>query len=102
MTVRSETAGPAGDRHDPAGTRRRPRALRMGLANRLTEPGGALDGAVTLAHELARLPQTCMREDRASAYEQWDCHSMPRCATSTSTVSSCSGNLTSATASRGS
>ena len=32
-------------------------ALRMGLANRLTEPGGALDArAVALAHELAALP----------------------------------------------
>jgi enoyl-CoA hydratase len=42
----------------------------MGLANRLTDTGGALDGAVTLANELARLPQACMREDRASTYEQ--------------------------------
>ena len=46
-------------------------ALHMGLANRLTEPGGALDGALELAHELARLPQQCLREDRASSYEQW-------------------------------
>jgi enoyl-CoA hydratase len=43
----------------------------MGLANRLTEPGGALAGAVALAHELAELPQECMRVDRASAYDQW-------------------------------
>jgi enoyl-CoA hydratase len=47
-------------------------ALRMGLANRLTEPGDALATAVALAHDLARLPQTCMRMDRQSAYEQWD------------------------------
>ena len=47
-------------------------ALRMGLANRLTEPGGALPAAVALAHELAALPQTCMRMDRRSSYEQWD------------------------------
>jgi enoyl-CoA hydratase len=46
-------------------------ALRMGLANRLTEPGEARDGAVALAHDLARLPQECLREDRASSYEQW-------------------------------
>jgi enoyl-CoA hydratase len=46
-------------------------ALRMGLANRLVDPGAALDGAVTLAHELARLPQLCMRSDRRSSYEQW-------------------------------
>jgi enoyl-CoA hydratase len=45
-------------------------ALRMGLANRITEPGRALDVAIALAHDLARLPQTCLREDRASAYEQ--------------------------------
>ena len=32
-------------------------ALRMGLANRLVEPGRALDAAVQLATELARLPQ---------------------------------------------
>jgi enoyl-CoA hydratase len=47
-------------------------ALRMGLANRLTEPGEALAAAVALAHDLSRLPQTCMRMDRQSAYEQWD------------------------------
>jgi enoyl-CoA hydratase len=45
-------------------------ALRMGLANRTTVPGGALDGAVALARDLANLPQECLREDRASAYEQ--------------------------------
>ena len=43
----------------------------MGLANRLTEPGGALDAARVLAHELAALPPICMREDRLSSYEQW-------------------------------
>ena len=47
-------------------------ALRMGLANRLVEPGGALAAAVTLAKELAALPATCLRSDRMSAYEQWD------------------------------
>lgn len=49
-------------------------ALRMGLANRLTEPGDALLTATQLAHDLARLPQTCMRMDRWSSYEQWDLH----------------------------
>jgi len=43
----------------------------MGLANRLTDPGRARAEAVTLAHELAALPQVCMREDRFSSYEQW-------------------------------
>ena len=46
-------------------------ALAFGLANRLAEPGAALDGAVALAHELARLPQLCLRSDRRSSYEQW-------------------------------
>ncbi|MBV9001274.1 MAG: crotonase/enoyl-CoA hydratase family protein, partial [Solirubrobacterales bacterium] len=45
-------------------------ALALGLANRLTEPGQALEAARTLAHELAALPQTCLRNDRQSAYEQ--------------------------------
>ena len=46
-------------------------ALRMGIANRLTEPGDALRAAVDLAAELSALPQLCLREDRASSYEQW-------------------------------
>ena len=46
-------------------------AVRMGLVNRLAEPGSALDGARALAHELSELPQGCMRSDRRSAYEQW-------------------------------
>jgi enoyl-CoA hydratase len=46
-------------------------ALRMGLANRLTDPGGALAAATVLAHELAALPPRCLREDRLSSYEQW-------------------------------
>jgi len=46
-------------------------ALRMGLVNRLTEPGEALGSAVALARDLARLPQRCLRNDRLSAIEQW-------------------------------
>jgi enoyl-CoA hydratase len=46
-------------------------AARMGLVNRLTEPGGALAAALVLAHELAALPPICMRGDRLSSYEQW-------------------------------
>jgi enoyl-CoA hydratase len=45
-------------------------AFAFGLANRLAEPGGALEAARTLAHELAALPQTCLRNDRRSAYDQ--------------------------------
>jgi enoyl-CoA hydratase len=47
-------------------------ARAMGLANRLTEPGQALADALALAHQLAALPQRCLRSDRASSYEQWD------------------------------
>ena len=46
-------------------------AHRMGLANRLVEPGTARAAAVALAHELAALPQVCLRHDRMSSYEQW-------------------------------
>ncbi|HEV3037650.1 MAG TPA: crotonase/enoyl-CoA hydratase family protein [Candidatus Angelobacter sp.] len=49
-------------------------ALRMGLANRLTEPGKSVESALELAHSLAAFPQNCLRADRLSAYEQW---SMP-------------------------
>jgi len=46
-------------------------ALLMGLANRLAEPGEALADAVELAHELAALPQNCMRSDLRSSNDQW-------------------------------
>lgn len=46
-------------------------ARQMGLANRLTAPGEALAEALTLAGQLCRFPQLCMRNDRQSAYEQW-------------------------------
>lgn len=46
-------------------------ALRMGLANRLTAPGAALEGALELAGTLAAFPQGCLRSDRMSAMEQW-------------------------------
>jgi len=48
-----------------------PEALEIGLANRLSEPGHALDDAVTLATQIAAFPQVCLRNDRLSAYEQW-------------------------------
>jgi enoyl-CoA hydratase len=44
-------------------------AARMGLVNRVTEPGGALAAAIELAEELARLPQACLRSDRLSMLE---------------------------------
>jgi len=43
----------------------------IGLVNRLSAPGAALDAAVALATELAGFPQTCLRHDRLSAREQW-------------------------------
>lgn len=46
-------------------------AFAIGLANRLAEPGGALAEAMALAKDLAALPQTCLRNDRASALAQW-------------------------------
>ena len=46
-------------------------AVRMGLANRLVDPGTALAEAVALAAQMAHFPQVCLRADRRSAYEQW-------------------------------
>jgi enoyl-CoA hydratase len=46
-------------------------AERIGLANRVVDPGQALAEARRLAHELARLPQAALRSDRQSAIEQW-------------------------------
>ncbi len=48
-----------------------PEALTLGLANRVVAPGEALAAAVALAHQLAALPQVCLRSDRMSALEQW-------------------------------
>ena len=41
-------------------------ALRIGLVDRVVEPGTTLDAAVALARDLARLPQDCLRNDRRS------------------------------------
>ena len=46
-------------------------ALSMGLVDRVVPEGMALTAARQLAHELAVLPQICLRSDRLSAYEQW-------------------------------
>ena len=46
-------------------------AERIGLANRVVEPGQALAAAVELATEIAALPQRCLQSDRASSYDQW-------------------------------
>src|SRR5690242_12236989 len=47
-------------------------ALARGLANRVVPKGTARQEAEALAHELAQLPQVCLRSDRLSAYEQAD------------------------------
>lgn len=46
-------------------------AYQMGLANRLAPRGESLAIAEILAMQIAAFPQTCMRGDRMSAYEQW-------------------------------
>jgi enoyl-CoA hydratase len=46
-------------------------ALRLGLANRLAEPGRAFETAIELARQIASFPQRCMRSDRMSVYEQY-------------------------------
>jgi enoyl-CoA hydratase len=47
-------------------------ALQMGLINRVVAKGAAREEAEKLAREIAAFPQICMREDRMSAYEQFD------------------------------
>jgi enoyl-CoA hydratase len=46
-------------------------ALAFGLANRVVPHGSARAEAVALAKDIARMPQTCLRNDRQSAREQW-------------------------------
>ncbi len=46
-------------------------AFDWGLANRLVPEGQALAEAKALAEVLARFPQTCLRSDRRSSYDQW-------------------------------
>ena len=45
-------------------------ALAIGLVNRVVPAGESRAAAEALAHELARFPQRCLREDRLSALEQ--------------------------------
>lgn len=46
-------------------------AERIGLVNRVVEPGRALDAAIDLASGIAALPQICLRSDRSSTLDQW-------------------------------
>lgn len=47
-------------------------AQQIGLANRVVPKGEALAAAKALAQQLCTFPQTCLRNDRHSAYEQWN------------------------------
>jgi len=46
--------------------------FQMGLVNRLVSSGTALERAIQLAADIAKFPQACLRNDRASSYQQWD------------------------------
>lgn len=46
-------------------------ALRIGLVERVTEPGRALEEAQKVAREIAAFPQGALRADRRSALQQW-------------------------------
>jgi enoyl-CoA hydratase len=46
-------------------------ALRMGIANQLVPPSQAVASAVELAKSIASRPQTALRSDRLSSYQQW-------------------------------
>jgi len=46
-------------------------AHNWGLVNRLVATDQLEDVTLQLAHAIARHPQTCMRNDRRSAFEQW-------------------------------
>lgn len=47
-------------------------AWSLGLANRVVPAGQAVAEAEKLALQIAAHPQACMRNDRRSAYEQWN------------------------------
>lgn len=47
-------------------------ALSMGLANRVVPPGTSRDAAETLAAEIGKFPQVCMRSDREALYRGFD------------------------------
>ncbi|MFX1538244.1 MAG: crotonase/enoyl-CoA hydratase family protein [Promethearchaeota archaeon] len=47
-------------------------ALAIGLANRIVDDGQSKAEAENLAEIIAKFPQTCLREDRFSSYEQFN------------------------------
>jgi len=46
-------------------------ALRIGLVERMVEPGAALAEAQSIARQIAAFPQAALRGDRRSALDQW-------------------------------
>jgi enoyl-CoA hydratase len=46
-------------------------ALAIGLVDRVVPTGTSLAAALELAHQLAALPQQCLRSDRIAAIESW-------------------------------
>jgi enoyl-CoA hydratase len=46
-------------------------ALQIGLVHRVVPDSESLSAALQWAEQLVQLPQTCLRNDRLSAYEQW-------------------------------
>ena len=47
-------------------------AMEIGLANRIVPKGQSRIEAEKLARKISDFPETCMRGDRMSSYEQWD------------------------------
>jgi len=52
-------------------------AFEIGLANRLVPAGQALAAAIEIARQIASFPQSCLRNDRLSAIEQWGMQEAP-------------------------
>jgi enoyl-CoA hydratase len=46
-------------------------ALQFGLANRVVPNGTLLETAEAMARQIAAFPQQCLRNDRASVWQQW-------------------------------
>lgn len=53
-------------------TGRAEEAFQFGLVNRLVKSSELQAKTEELALQIAAFPQTCMRNDRRSAYEQWE------------------------------
>lgn len=47
-------------------------AKNIGLANRVVANGSSREAAEELAKQISKFPQSCLKSDRLSAYEQWD------------------------------